>query len=68
MRLLMFTYQTWGHRTTVFARRGFAEIAHATGLHRLPVLLVHHEEAGMETEQGVLGRLDAMPVGGRRRT
>ncbi|WP_338051255.1 amino acid adenylation domain-containing protein [Pseudonocardia acidicola] len=42
----------------------FADVAAATGLHRPPVLLVHHEEAGMATEQGVLGRLDAVPVGG----
>ncbi|WP_308258913.1 non-ribosomal peptide synthetase [Pseudonocardia sp. H11422] len=42
----------------------FADVAEVTGLHRPPVLLVHHEEAGLATEQSVLGRLDAVPVGG----
>jgi amino acid adenylation domain-containing protein len=43
---------------------GFAHVATATGLHRPPVLVVQHEQAGLETEQGVLGALDALPVGG----
>ncbi|MHA6794020.1 non-ribosomal peptide synthetase [Pseudonocardia bannensis] len=42
----------------------FADVAEATGMHRPPVLLVHHEEAGPAIGQGVLGRLDAVGVGG----
>lgn len=43
---------------------GFAHVADATGLHRPAVLLVQHDEAGVETEHGVLGVLDALPTGG----
>ena len=43
---------------------GFAHVADATGLQRPPVLLVQHDEAGTETEHGVLGTLDALPTGG----
>ncbi len=42
----------------------FAHVADTTGLQRPPVLLVQHDEAGAETEQGALGTLDALPTGG----
>lgn len=42
---------------------GFADVAAATGIDRPRVLLVHHEQAGLAAEQGVLGRVEAIHPG-----